>query len=72
MSVALPIENRGHFIIGGSSPAGTGELYAYLLQHTEIFLPQPMTPECHFFTREERFKKGLGSYFETYFSEAKL
>ncbi len=60
----------GNFIIAGSSPAGTGQLYALLQQHEKVFLPKKMAPECHFFARKDRYQKGLEYYRSHYFADA--
>ncbi len=66
MSAPLPT-----FIIGGTQPAGTGQLYLILLQHPDIYLPLPMQPECGFFFKSREYEKGLDYYREKYFSASK-
>jgi hypothetical protein len=57
------------FIIGGTLPSGTGQLYSILLQHPDIYLPIPMAPECNFFYKTIDYKKGIEFYQQKYFSK---
>jgi phosphoglycolate phosphatase len=36
------------FIVGGTLPSGTGQLYAVMLQHPDVYLPLPMAPQLVF------------------------
>jgi len=56
------------FILGGSSPAGTGQLYQVLEQHPDIYISGPMSPECNFFVKTAKFNKGIDHYLKEYFS----
>jgi hypothetical protein len=56
------------FIIAGTLPAGTGQLYGLLAQHPEIYLAPPMQPECNFFVKSRDYARGLEFYRRTWFS----
>ena len=64
-SVTPPLPN---FIIAGVLGAGTGQLYALLLQHPDVYLPLPMAPECNFFYKTAEYEKGIDYYVRRYFS----
>ncbi|MEK6609013.1 MAG: sulfotransferase [Myxococcota bacterium] len=57
-----------NFIIAGVLGAGTGQLYALLLQHPDVYLPLPMAPECNFFYKTAEYEKGIDYYVRRYFS----
>jgi hypothetical protein len=56
-----------NFIIAGTFPAGTGQLYALMRQHPEVYLPMPMAPECNFFLKTQEYEKGLAYYQQRWF-----
>ena len=55
-----------NFLCIGAAKSGTTTLYEILKQHSNIFLPSFKEP--HFFDDDERFKKGIEWYHNTYFS----
>ena len=57
------------FIIGGTLPAGTGQLYGLLVQHPEIYLAPPMQPECNFFVKSGQYGRGIAHYEATWFRQ---
>ncbi|MBI4616306.1 MAG: sulfotransferase domain-containing protein [Planctomycetes bacterium] len=57
-----------NFILAGTLPAGTGQLYGLLAQHPEVYLAPPMQPECNFFFKTSEYEKGLSYYEERWFS----
>ena len=57
-----------NFILAGAYPAGSGQLYAFLDQHPDIYLPKPMQPECNFFFKTTSYEKGIDYYEKTWFS----
>lgn len=56
------------FILAGSFPSGTGQLFALLEQHPEVYLPLPMAPECNFFFKTREYERGLDHYEQRWFS----
>ncbi len=56
------------FILAGTFPAGTGHLFSLLIQHPDVYLPLPMSPECNFFFKASDYERGLGHYSERWFS----
>lgn len=60
---------KPNFIIGGTSAGGTSFLSAVLVQHPQIYLPEEMRPESHYYYKSWEYKKGLDYYIERWFSE---
>ncbi|MEM7406430.1 MAG: sulfotransferase [Pseudomonadota bacterium] len=60
-----------NFIIGGTLPAGSGHLYGLLKQHPEVYLAEPMQPECNFFVKSGQYEQGIGHYLDTWFADVK-
>lgn len=60
-----------NFIIAGTFPAGTGQLYSLMRQHPDVYLPMPMAPECNFFLKTQEYEKGLRYYQERWFSKCR-
>ena len=58
---------KPNFIIGGTAASGTSYLSATLVQHPQIYLPQEMRPEPHFFYKSWEYEKGLNYYFSKWF-----
>ena len=55
------------FIIGGTAASGTSYLSATLVQHPQIYLPQEMRPEPHFFYKSWEYKNhNMGCSFYDY------
>jgi hypothetical protein len=61
---------RPDFIIGGTVAAGTSYLSSVLLAHPEVYLAQPMRPECNFFIKSAEYAKGLPYYESRWFAGA--
>lgn len=55
------------FIIGGSAAAGTSFLSSILVQHPEIYLPEQMRPEPHYFYKSWEYEKGFDYYLDRWF-----
>ncbi|MCB9092562.1 MAG: sulfotransferase [Halobacteriovoraceae bacterium] len=58
-----------NFIIAGATASGTSFLTHLLLQHKDIFLPEDIKMEPHFFSLGSRYEKGIKSYQKTWFSK---
>ena len=58
------------FIVGGSAAAGTSFLSSILVQHPEIYLPEPMRPEPHYFLKSWEYEKGFDYYLHRWFESA--
>jgi hypothetical protein len=56
------------FLIGGTEPAGTNQLYHLLGQHSDICLPASPQPEPNYFSKQAEFSKGHEYYHQLYFS----
>lgn len=56
------------FIIGGSVSSGTSFLSSVLLQHPEVYLPQPLRPEPNFFYKSWEHAKGIEYYERKWFA----
>ena len=57
-----------NFIIGGAAASGTSFLSAAIIQHPQIYLPQQMRPEPHYFYKSWEYSKPYEYYLEKYFS----
>jgi hypothetical protein len=57
-----------NLLIIGAAKAGTTALYDYLAQHPQVFLSRGKEPM--FFSREEKYARGLDWYEAEYFNEA--
>lgn len=55
------------FLVIGAQKAGTTSLHDWLAQHHDISLPE--IKETHFFSHDERFKKGNDWYISQFFSK---
>lgn len=60
-----------NFLIGGVAAAGTNFLTASITQHPDIYLPEKMFPEVHFFYKSWEHKKGAKHYETNWFSSVK-
>lgn len=67
----MPMNALPNFIIAGTFPAGTGQLYSLLRQHPDVYLPMPMAPECNFFLKTQEYERGLPYYQERWFSKCR-
>lgn len=57
------------FICVGAQKAGTTTLHDIFRQHPDIYLPK--LKEAHFFDQEERYKKGIDWWLNTFFKDYK-
>ncbi|XFA74194.1 sulfotransferase [Thermosynechococcaceae cyanobacterium Okahandja] len=57
-----------NFIIGGSAASGTSFLSSILAQHPEVYLPQKMRPEPHYFYKSWEYQKGISYYLSQWFN----
>ena len=57
------------FIIGGAPRSGTTWLYHLLDRHPDVYMARPIRPEPKFFLIDELYARGIGHYFDTWFSE---
>jgi len=55
------------FVVLGAQKSGTTSLHDWLAQHADIQLP--VLKETHFFSNEDRFKKGVGWYLKQFLSK---
>jgi len=60
-----------NFLIGGAAAAGTSFLSASVTQHPEIYLPEKLEPEPHFFYKSWEYEKGAKYYETNWFSSVK-
>lgn len=56
-----------HFIIAGAPRSATTWLYELADRHPSIAMARPVTPEPKFFLVDERYKRGLPYYSQTWF-----
>ena len=64
-------KKKPNFIIVGSCAGGTSFLSSILAQHKEIYLPKIKRPEPNFFHYTHKYKKGINSYLQEWFSNVK-
>ena len=62
--------NLPNFIIGGGVATGTSFLSHAIKDHSEIYLPKVMRPECGFFYKSWEYSKGLEYYSNKWFADA--
>lgn len=60
-----------NFLIGGAAAAGTNFLTASIIQHPDVYLPEKMFPEVHFFYKSWEYEKGIEYYETTWFSKVR-
>jgi hypothetical protein len=58
-----------NFLIIGAARSGTSSLYAYLLQHPDVYLPKNKRPEPHFFFKDSEYARGIDHYESRYFAD---
>lgn len=56
-----------NFLIIGSGESGTSWLYAALSQHPQVYLPEEMRPEPHFFFKSWEYERGFDHYVDRWF-----
>ncbi len=64
-------KKKPNFIIIGSCAGGTSFLSSILAYHKEIYLPKIKRPEPNFFHYTHKYKKGISSYLDEWFSDVK-
>jgi len=67
----VSLKKKPNFIIIGSCAGGTSFLSSILAQHKEIYLPKIKRPEPNFFHYTHKYKKGISSYLQEWFSNVK-
>lgn len=60
-----------NFIIAGGVATGTSFLSHAISNHSQIYLPRVMRPECSFFYKSWEYSKGPSYYSQKYFSDVK-
>lgn len=58
-----------NFLIGGAAASGTSQLASMLIRHPDIYLPEQMRPEPHYFYKSWEYTKPLESYLQQYFTD---
>lgn len=61
---------RVSFLVGGTEPAGTNQLFALLQEHPRICLPVAMQPEPNFFSKRIEYDRGAEYYHQRFFGHA--
>ena len=57
----MPSHKKPNFLVVGAAKSGTTSLFNYLIQHSDIYIPE--VKECRFFSQLPKNFKGLGAEF---------